>query len=174
MIITKVQAEDAALLRSFAERTFRIAYEAINDPHDFNDYCKKAFSPEQVEAELAHPHSEFWFAYLETELVAYIKLNFDKHPVELNSEKSVHVERIYVDPAFQGRKIGEKMLDFALEQAKNAGAEWLWLGVWQANPSAVRFYERCGFQIFGTEIFVIGADEQIDWLMKKPVDSTGL
>ena len=171
MVITRVQMSDAALLRDFAERTFRLAYEDQNDPDDFRDYCEKNFPLSAIEAEILHPHSAFWLAHLDDRLVAYIKLNFDEHPPELHSDRTVQVERIYVDPAFQRRKIGEQMLDFAYEQARLAGAEWLWLSVWQANPPAVRFYERCGYQIFGTEVFVVGKDEQLDWLMKREVRS---
>lgn len=169
MTITRVQMADAPVLRAFAERTFRIAYEADNHPPDFKAYCDHAFQLEQIEAEIRYPHAAFWFAYLDEQLVAYLKLNFDQHPPELNSLHTVQVERIYVEPAMQGRRIGEKMLLFAEEQAKLVGGEWLWLSVWQANPPAVRFYERCGYQIFGTETFVVGTDAQVDWLMKRQV-----
>ncbi len=45
MTITRVQTADAALLRSFAERTFRLAYEDNNNPKDFKAYCDHYFSP---------------------------------------------------------------------------------------------------------------------------------
>jgi ribosomal protein S18 acetylase RimI-like enzyme len=167
LYFTRVQTADAELLRSFAERTFRLAYEDNNNPEDFKAYCDQYFSPEQVLAEITHPHSAFWFAWLDGQLVAYLKLNFDHHPPTLNSQNTVQIERIYVEPTLQGRGIGQKLLSFAQAQAKIACAEWLWLSVWQANPPAVRFYERCGYEIFGTETFVVGADAQLDWLMRK-------
>lgn len=169
MTFTRVQTTDAALLRSFAERTFRLAYEDNNNPEDFKAYCDHYFSPEQILAEIEHPYSAFWLAWLDGQVAAYLKLNFDNHPPELNSQLTVQIERIYVEPALQGRGIGQKLLSFAYEQARIAGAEWLWLSVWQANPPAVRFYESNGYEIFGTETFVVGADAQLDWLMKKQV-----
>ena len=169
MTFTRVQTTDAELLRFFAERTFRLAYEDKNDPGDFKAYCDQYFSLEQILAEIEHPHAAFWFAWNGEQLVAYLKLNFDHHPPELNSHRTVQIERIYVEPDVQGRGIGQKLLLFAQEQAKTKGAEWLWLSVWQANPPAVRFYERNGYEIFGTETFVVGTDEQLDWLMKKQV-----
>ncbi len=170
MRISRVQITDAALLRDFAERTFREAYEHLNNPEDFQAYCEKAFDPAQLASEIQHAHSTFWLASLDGQPVAYLKLNFDRHPPELDSQRTVHVERIYVDAPFQGRKIGEQLLDFAHEKAREAGAEWLWLSVWQANPPAVRFYERCGYEIFGEETFWVGEDGQLDWLMKKRVE----
>ena len=62
MFISRVQMTDAALLRDFAERTFREAYEDLNNPQDFQAYCEKAFDLAQLEAEIRHPHSTFWLA----------------------------------------------------------------------------------------------------------------
>jgi diamine N-acetyltransferase len=79
----------------------------------------------------------------------------------------VQLERIYVLPGFQGQQIGSKLLEFAEKQALNNGAEWIWLTVWEHNPDAQRFYERHGYELFGTEIFTIGNDDQTDLLMRK-------
>lgn len=166
MEISRVQISELETLRSMAERTFRIAFQASNDPVRFESYCEKAFSIVRFRQELEHLQSQFWFCREEDTLVAYLKLNFDRHPAELESPRTVQVERLYVEPAFQGRRIGEKLLDFAKTQAKMAGAEWVWLSVWQENPPAVRFYERCGFEIFGTQTFWLGDEAQTDWLVK--------
>ena len=49
------------------------------------------------------------------------------------------------------------------------GKTWLWLGVWQQNVNAVKFYERHGFTKFDTHSFYIGNDRQTDWLMRLDV-----
>lgn len=48
----------------------------------------------------------------------------------------------------------------------NRNKKILWLGVWQENKGAIQFYERHGFQKFGTHPYFIGSDEQTDWLMR--------
>jgi len=169
MRISQVQLNELELLRSFAERTFRAAFEADNDPVRFEAYCSKAFSLDQFRAELAHPASRFWFGWEGAELAAYLKLNFDQHPPELGNDKTVQVERLYVEPGFQGRRIGELMLDFAYNHALERNADWIWLSVWQDNPPALRFYERCGYEIFGTKTFWLGDEAQTDWLVRKKV-----
>ena len=160
---------DIELLRDFAERTFRVAYEADNDPEHFNNYCKEAFTTAQLRREMEHPHSAFWLGWLGDHLVAYLKLNFDQQPAFMLGESMVQVERIYIDPDYQGRGLGEKMLQLAEDQARQAHATWIWLSVWQKNPRAIRFYERCGYDICGTEIFEVADDPQLDWVMKKKV-----
>lgn len=167
--LTSVKPEEVSILRAFAERTFRIAFEPYNDPVRFEAYCAQSFSKEQITRELENPASFFWFAWEGEILVAYLKINTDRHPVELNSQNTLQVERLYVDPAFQGRRIGEQLLDFAAQFAVEKGGDWIWLSVWQENPPAVRFYERCGYQIFGTKTFWLGDEAQTDWLMRKKV-----
>ena len=44
---------------------------------------------------------------------------------------------------------------------------YVWLGVWEQNPRAIRFYEKNGFVPFDTHVFILGEDKQTDILMKK-------
>lgn len=169
LTLRRVEFAELETLRAFAERTFRIAFEADNDPVHFEKYCREVFTTDHFAAQFRHPQSEFWFGFEDDVLTVYLKLNFDQNPPELADCRTVQVERLYVDSAFQGRRIGEKTLELAHERARAAGAEWLWLSVWEKNPPALRFYERCGYEIFGTEIFWVGDDAQTDRLVRKRV-----
>ena len=169
MRFTRITLDDLERLRAFAERTFRIAFEQDNDPERFEAYCQKSFSVQQIHKELRHSASQFWFAWEGETLAGYLKLNFDEHPKQLGSLQTVKVERLYVDPALQSQGIGGKMLDFALEKAREVQAEWIWLSVWQVKPRSIQFYQRCGYEIFGEETFWLADEAQIDWLMKKAV-----
>ena len=106
MQIHRAQMSDIEMLRDFAERTFRIAYEADNEPETFNAYCRDAFTPEQFRREMAHPFSAFWLGWLDGQLASYLKLNFDNHPEDLMPSKTVQIDRIYIEPTLQGRGLG--------------------------------------------------------------------
>lgn len=56
----------------------------------------------------------------------------------------------------------EKAISIALQK----NAEYIWLGVWEENPRAIRFYEKNGFLEFDKHIFKLGDDEQTDIMMK--------
>ncbi len=168
--IRRAELSELDFLRSFAERTFRITYEAKNDPQAFNAYCAEAFTLQKVRLEMEHPYSEYYFACQGDERVAYLKFNFDKHPPDLGSQRTMQVQRIYIDPAFQKQGLGRQLLDFAQERAIEAGRDWVWLSVWKKAPSTVAFYEHCGFEIFGMEWFPLGSDPQQDWLMRRKVE----
>ncbi len=167
MELEKATTEHIELLLEFAEKTFRAAFEAMNDPEDFNQYCRKAFTRDKFLEEMQSGQSDFWLGWVEGELAAYLKLNFDTHTDAVPSGKTLQIERLYVDPGFQDRGYGATLLEFCQEQAKIAGAECIWLTVWQMNPRAVRFYERHGYVSCGTKVFQLGDDPQVDWVMRK-------
>ena len=58
-------------------------------------------------------------------------------------------------------------MQFALEYSQENGFDTLWLGVWERNEKAIRFYEKLGFETFGEHEFILGTDKQNDLLMKK-------
>lgn len=79
----------------------------------------------------------------------------------------MEIERTYVLRSHHGKKVGQLLYNQALDVALNNKAEYLWLGVWEQNPRAIRFYEKNGFVAFDKHIFKLGADEQTDIMMKK-------
>ena len=54
----------------------------------------------------------------------------------------------------------------AIKIAKESNLDYIWLGVWEHNFPAIKFYEKHGFKKFSTHIFKLGNDEQTDYLMK--------
>ena len=60
----------------------------------------------------------------------------------------------------------EDLDDKALEIAKSKMLDFLWLGVWDENPKAIRFYEKNGFVAFDKHVFKLGQAVQTDRMMK--------
>ena len=58
------------------------------------------------------------------------------------------------------------MLQQILVLAKSLGKEFIWLGVWEHNPKAIKFYQRNGFIKFDEHPYFIGTDKQTDWLLR--------
>jgi len=162
-ICTESQLQD---LVEISTKTFISAFEKQNDPDDFKAYINKTFSKEQLKKELLHPNVLFYFVYKGNNLVGYFKLNFKDAQTEPLGNKSIEIERIYVLDAYQGQNIGKGMLLKIIEIAKIERLTFLWLGVWEKNTSAIRFYERYGFVKFDTHPYYIGNDKQTDLLMR--------
>jgi len=56
-----------------------------------------------------------------------------------------------------------------MQVAHQNEVDYVWLGVWEENPRAIRFYQKNGFVEFDKHIFKLGDDKQIDIMMKKVV-----
>jgi ribosomal protein S18 acetylase RimI-like enzyme len=61
-------------------------------------------------------------------------------------------------------------MESALKLAKEKGVDYVWLGVWEHNHKAIKFYQDKGFIRFGEHVFVLGEDRQTDFLMKKALE----
>jgi diamine N-acetyltransferase len=175
--IQAVAAADLPALRDLAEHTFRHAWQHDNAPEPFEAYCSENFALEKLAAEHAAPDAEFYFALLQEQPVAYLKLNRHRLPSPATAVQTaepwpgdtLQLERIYVHPNAQGSGIGEHLLLFTENRARTIGATWVWLSVWQKAPRTIRFYEKNGFETFGVETFWVGDDPQPDWLMRKRI-----
>lgn len=129
-------------------------------------YLKEGFSQEKLTAEVSNPHSEFYFAMWSNTVIGYLKLNFGSSQTELKDAQALEIERIYVLQEFHGQKVGQSLYEKAMETATQAGVDYVWLGVWEENHRAIRFYTRNGFVEFDKHIFRLGEDEQTDIMMK--------
>ena len=160
------ELKDLGTLIEISKDTFITAFEKDNNPSDFQSYIDDAFSVKKIKAELENPNSTFHFVYLKNKLIGYFKLNENDAQSEQFEAQTLELERIYVIDSFQGKGIGKQMLFQVIDIAKFKELNFLWLGVWQENKSAVRFYERYNFKIFHEHAYYIGKEKQMDWLMK--------
>jgi ribosomal protein S18 acetylase RimI-like enzyme len=110
----------------------------------------------------------YFFAAFDNNIPAgYIKLRTSENPEQLIGRRHIELERIYAVKEYQGVGLGYKMMQYSLDFASVKGYELLWLGVWNQNENALKFYTKCGFEIFGEHTFTLGLEVQTDWLMKK-------
>jgi diamine N-acetyltransferase len=100
------------------------------------------------------------------ELVAFAQLHLDAAtPACVSPFRAIELHRIYVERSFHGTGLAADLLSEVISTAERNGAAALWLGVWEHNPRAIRFYQRSGFVEAGDHVFVVGTDPQRDLLM---------
>ena len=158
---------DAARLLDFSKTTFFDFFGPLNDAANMEAYAAVAFTSQQVLMELIEPYSEFYFAKIGHVIVGYLKLNFNKAQTEFQDADALEIERIYVAREHHGKKIGQKLLDFAIDTAVKKQLKYIWLGVWEHNANALGFYRHNDFKVFSSHTFLLGDDRQTDLLMKK-------
>jgi len=164
--ITKIGPAQLAQLQAIGRQTFTETFSSTNSEENLNAYLQYGFSTSKLTAELNNPNSEFYFATLNDKVIGYLKINFGIAQTELQDPKAMEVERIYVLSEFQSKKVGQLLFEKALAIAKNKKVDFVWLGVWEENHRAIRFYTKNGFVAFDKHIFVFGDEAQTDIMMK--------
>ena len=164
--IRTIGIDDVVALQKIARETFSEMFADYNSADNLKKYLDEKFTIEKLSEELSHPHSTFYFAQIGEEVVGYLKTNTGEAQTELMDLNAFEIQRIYVLQAYHGKKVGQLLIDKALEEAKKTTCAYVWLGVWEENHRAKRFYSKNGFAKFDTHIFKMGDEEQMDWLMK--------
>ena len=169
MRITALTVSDVSILRGIARDTFIETFSEANKAEDMDRYLAKNFSEDQLARELSNPNSFFYVAEVNGHIVGYLKLNTAHAQTEPQAADALEIERIYVLGSYHGGGVGQALYHHAMSVAEDRKASYVWLGVWEHNHRALRFYEKNGFITFGTHIFQLGNDQQTDILMKKSV-----
>ena len=169
MRITSLTVSDVPILRGIARDTFIETFSEANKAEDMDRYLTENFSEEQLARELSNPDSFFYVAEVNGHVVGYLKLNTAHAQTEPQAADALEIERIYVLGSYHGGGVGQALYHHAMSVAEDRKASYVWLGVWEHNHRALRFYEKNGFTAFGTHIFQLGNDQQTDILMQKSV-----
>ena len=171
IIIRSAMPDDAKVLTSLAYTTFWDAFAAHpkNAPDDLSQYMSQAFSLEQSTAELTDDKNIFLLAEIDGELVGYSKLILDSIEPGVTAGRPVELARLYSEQKFLGKGVGPALMDACIVRAIADGRDVMWLGVWEYNPRAQRFYEKNGFRVVGSHTFQLGKDAQTDLLMQKEI-----
>jgi diamine N-acetyltransferase len=167
--ISPIQITDLAELQEMSIRTFKDAFAALNTEENMNSYLSKAFNENQLRNDILNPSSQFFFCLFNKTPIGYMKVNFAPAQTDLNDPESLELERIYIAKEFQNLKGGHFLLEEAVKLAVQHGLKYMWLGVWDQNAKAIRFYENHGFVRSGEHPFMLGTDRQIDIILRRPL-----
>jgi ribosomal protein S18 acetylase RimI-like enzyme len=167
VFIQKITLNEVEALQAISKLTFYETFAEVNTEENMSSYLENDLSLERLSEELSNPNSEFYFASLENEVVGYLKINCESSQTEQKTANSIEIERIYVLKEFLGKNIGQLLLEHAFQIAREKGNENVWLGVWEENKRAIRFYQKNNFKEFDKHIFMLGEDAQTDILMRR-------
>lgn len=168
LIVRNASPDDTVHLAELAYVTFWDAFHEhpANRPEDMAAYMAAAFSEEQIARELADERNIYFIAELDGEPAGYAKLIVGATEENITAERPIELARLYSHQRFLGKGVGQTLMDECFSKARELDCDVMWLGVWEHNPRAQRFYERNGFHFCGTHIFQLGSDPQTDLLMR--------
>ena len=171
LTIRKATIKDAETLTKIAWKSF---YDTFHDhpqnaPDDLKSYMDEAFTVEAISAELTEKDTIYFVTEIENEMVGFAKIKQNSREDGISGENPLELCRLYALQEFIGKGIGKTLMLHCLDFAKENGHDIFWLGVWEYNYNAQKFYTKFGFEKCGEHIFKLGNDPQTDWLMERKV-----
>ena len=157
-------ASDAVELRAVCEKSFYDTFVNTCKESDMDTYLRKKFSLRLIEQELAEGF--FYLLIYQSKILGYAKLGENTIP-ELSGKKAIEIERFYFLKEYTGKGLGNELMKVCLEYAEKKSAELVFLGVWEHNYNAQKFYKKYGFEYVGKHPFPIETTPQMDWWLSK-------
>ena len=164
--IRQADISDANIISALGMTTFYEAYFEQDESSDLANYVLESFSPAQIKNELNNTDSIFFIAELNGKAVGYAKLRENSTVDCLKNENAVELHRIYILERTKGKGVGGKLLNRCFEAARARGYETIWLGVWEQNSAALKFYEKLGFVKAGELQFPYGKAVGTNYVLK--------
>ena len=167
MKIKKCSLDDILDLQKIYRQTFFETFSEQNSEENMRIFLDKAYSEEKLKSEIENKESETFLAVENQKILGVLKINTGNAETESGLENSLEIQRIYILKEFKGLGIGTVFMNLAEKKARELGVSFIWLGVWEKNFPAQKFYMDKGFRRFSEHAFVLGDDIQTDFLMKK-------
>lgn len=167
MKIKKCSLDDILDLQKIYRQTFFETFSEQNSEENMRIFLDKAYSEEKLKSEIEDKESETFLAVENQKILGVLKINTGNAETESGLENSLEIQRIYILKESKGLGIGTVLMNLAEKKARELGVSLIWLGVWEKNFPAQKFYTDKGFRRFREHAFVLGDDIQTDFLMKK-------
>lgn len=165
--IREAALQDIPAMRQVAISSYADTFAASNSKENMEAFFEEAYNLEKLEEELREQNSRLLLALEGDAQVGFLRLRESGEVVSLLGQNTIELQRLYVLTSAQGKSVGRLLMETAIAYARQKKYEWIWLGVWEKNIRAQRFYENWGFEKFSEHTFWMGDDPQIDWLLKK-------
>ena len=158
---------DEQALALVGQATFLEAFAGILDGADILAHCQRQHDAQLYRDWLALPAMRLWLAEATPggAPVGYLVLGPAGLPVTEPRPNDLEIKRIYLLHRFQGLRVGQRLMQAALSQARAGGAGRVLLGVYAQNHDALAFYARCGFAQVGWRTFRVGRTDYQDVIL---------
>lgn len=155
--IRPIQAKDDARIATIL-RNALLEHQAAKPGTAYYDASTDALT-----AFFERPNAAYFVAEIENHVVGGVGI----YPTEGLPEGVCELVKMYIDPAFRGRGIGQQLFAHASEFAKESGYELIYLESMPELQKAVSIYEHLGFQHLDQPLGNTGHFSCPIWMLKQ-------
>ena len=148
--IRKATLEDIEMINRLAWIVFPHTYKEILSPEQMEYMMDWMYSPENLHKQMTEDGHIYYLAFEGDEPAGYLS-------IQPEGEHTYHLQKIYVLPSFQGKKLGKLLFEQAIKAIKELHPEpcQMRLNVNRQNK-ALTFYEKMGMKKVDEGDFHIG------------------
>ena len=167
MILRPATSADAADLARFAREAFGAAFAHLYKPEDLASFYAEARTEEKYRTDLSDSSKLAQLAIADGKIAAYALIvlgqHFDERPAP-QPKRPVFLSQLYCSGETTGQGIGTALMNWAIAEARDWGADAIQLSVFSENFGAQRFYERHGFAKVADIDFWVGNHRDDEFL----------
>ncbi|ORY23046.1 acyl-CoA N-acyltransferase [Naematelia encephala] len=162
---------DAEAIISIGRPVYAATFGPTCSEADLRDYLDSTYTSPLVLAELTDPNKQFFIAVqdlleasnsLDT-VVGFVQLTKGTtEPCLGEYDDIIELQRFYIALDHHGAGVAARLMEHTLSVAKQQQYRHIWLGVYEHNHRARRFYQKYGFKSVGEHDFWVGSDRQTD------------
>lgn len=157
--------DDAQQISDLGRQTYSEYFGHVYKKADLDTYLDRYFSIERVRQDLENPEIEYRIALNASQMLGYAKIGPTTLPLGRDRDNILELHRLYVRETRQGVGVGGILLSWAIDRAKERGANELCLGVWTNSKNAIKMYESRGFESEDEYEISIGSAKDYERIM---------
>ena len=100
-------------------------------------------------------------------VVGYLAAGANTLPHAEACEGDIELKRFYILADYQNGGHGARLMDAFMAWLDQPQRRTLWVGVWEENFGAQRFYARFGFDCVGTYEFPVGRVRDVEFILRR-------
>lgn len=152
--LKEATAHDSAILSQLARETFTETFGHLYSAADLNAHLDSACTQQFFVQALRKKDCVALIAYDEKRAVGYALWENLSLPINDAPKGSMQLQRLYVKAPYHGKAIGAALIEEMLLRLEEC--PMIYLGVWENNVRAQKFYARYGFSYIDEHVFLVG------------------
>jgi len=168
LILRDATSADIPAISHLATDSFIAKFGDLYSAENLGAFLAENLSEAAIAAELANPSRVYQLAEADGRLVGYCKIGLTcGFPEHARGAKVMELKQLYAASDATGMGIGKAMMDWAMDQFAQRGADEAQLSVYAYNDGAHRFYHRYGFAKVADITFKVGDHIDPEFLFAK-------